>query len=159
MSHNPFWQYSVTRYAQNPIAQTCLQWQAQFNTNTNLVLLADWLGAQRILIDDAQWRIINEQVLPWQTRVVLPLRTMRVDLKKSLKNKNSEVLRVQIKSNELLAEQIMQNELYEYCLAQIDFNHISDQLKNDVIKANIACYLRACCGVNHVDDEALAVFM
>lgn len=161
MINNPFWKYSLKRYAQTPIAQMCLQWQNEFHSNTNLVLLGDWLGNQCIVLSQQQWQALNEFILPWHNEVVLPLRGVRTALKSKVSNKHIYQLRDSIKEQELLAEQIMQSQLYDYCKKNIigSDEQESCPLAKDCKTQNIKTYLSVCCGVNDVDQSELGVFI
>jgi uncharacterized protein (TIGR02444 family) len=161
MINNPFWKYSLKRYAQAPIAQMCLQWQNEFHSNTNLVLLGDWLGSQCIVLSKQQWQALNEFILPWHNEVVLPLRGVRTALKSTVSNKHIYQLRDSIKEQELLAEQISQSRLYEYCQKHIAIKstqaeHIPSA--KECINKNITMYLQICCGVKKIDEQQRAVF-
>lgn len=161
MINNPFWKYSLKRYAQSAIAQMCLQWQNEFNTNTNLILLGDWLGSRCIVLTKEQWQALNEFILPWQNEVVLPLRSVRTTLKSKVSNKYIYQLRDNIKEQELLAEQIMQAQLYDYCKKNIigSDEQESCPIARDSTKQNIQTYLSVCCGIKAVDEQQLAVFL
>ena len=161
MINNAFWKHSTKRYAKSEIAQTCLQWQTDFNANINLILLADWLGYQCITLSTEQWQAVNAFIMPWQIEVVLPLRGVRSTLKSKVTNKHIYQLRDNIKEQELLAEQILQSHLYDYCKKNIMGSEEQESCptSKDSTKKNIQTYLKVCCGIKEIDDQQLVVFL
>jgi uncharacterized protein (TIGR02444 family) len=161
MINNAFWKYSTKRYAKNDIAQMCLQWQNDFNANTNLILLADWLGSQCVTLSKEQWQAINAFIMPWHTEVVILLRGVRRTLKSKISNKHIYQLRDNIKEQELLAEQILQSYLYDYCKKNIIGSEEQESCPTfkDSTRKNIQMYLSACCDVKEIDDQQLTVFL
>ena len=112
---NPFWRFSIDRYARPGVAPLCLGLQASFGVDVNLVLFGMWRGQNGWSIDgkDAA-RMIVDQTEDWRRQVVLPLRSVRKALKhmQTPTPEAKDKLRDEVKRLELRAEQLQQAMLY-----------------------------------------------
>ncbi|MFT5788275.1 MAG: hypothetical protein ACI8SJ_000378 [Shewanella sp.] len=57
--------------------QLCLSLQDEHQVNVNLLLLALWLDTQELQLSAAQWQTLRQDTLKWETRVLLPYRSLR----------------------------------------------------------------------------------
>ncbi|WIO74410.1 TIGR02444 family protein [Porticoccaceae bacterium LTM1] len=108
---NPFWDYSLRLYPH--IETWCLQQQAR-GCNVNLLLLCCFVGSRGVVLSDDQLTHAKTCIEPWDTKVVVPLRTLRQALKARPLNGDSEAVRQAIAKAELLAEQQVQKQLYDW---------------------------------------------
>ena len=111
------WEFSLKLYAEPGVAASCLILQDQHGYDVNLVLFCIWYGCRHGELTDDLLKTALETSDHWHETVVRPLRSLRTQLKRDLKDSayssSSEisVLREQIKTAELNAERIQQQEL------------------------------------------------
>ncbi len=109
---NPFWDFSLSLYAEEGVAPACLALQDRLGLDVNVLLFCCWLGFSRWgALNAASLAGIVASVEAWQDEVVGPLRKLRVALKTrppGAPGEQSENLRERIKSCELEAERIEQ---------------------------------------------------
>lgn len=111
------WEFSLKLYAEPGVAASCLSLQDQHGFDANLVLFCIWYGCRHGELTDDLLKTALETSDHWRETVVRPLRSLRTQLKRDLKesaySSSSEisVLREQIKTAELDAERIQQQEL------------------------------------------------
>ena len=111
------WEFSLKLYAEPGVAASCLSLQDQHGFDANLVLFCIWYGCRHGELTDALLKTALETSDRWRETVVRPLRSLRTQLKRDLKesaySSSSEisVLRERIKTAELDAERIQQQEL------------------------------------------------
>ena len=100
--NNPLWEFAVTIYARDGVANACLRAQDEAGCDVNLLLYAAWLAGQQCELRESHLRELDAQLLPWRSRVIEPLRRLRRDWKAVA---GAENLRQSVKSMEMLAEQ------------------------------------------------------
>jgi len=108
MSANPFWDFSLKRYAKTPVQQQCLQLQEDAGANVNVVLFALWLASENRLFDH-DLVLHHAEFLCWHEQVIVPLRQARFGVKQS---GLSDSLYKAVKQSELDAERVEQDILY-----------------------------------------------
>lgn len=106
---NPFWDYSLRLYPH--IETWCLQQQAR-GCNVNVLLLCCFVGSRGAVLRDDQLIQAKACIDSWDTKVVVPLRMLRQELKASPLSGDCETVRQAIAKAELLAEQQVQRQLY-----------------------------------------------
>ena len=114
--NNPFWQFSLDKYARDGVAPICLELQEKHQIDVNILLFAVWLGhTGRAVPDAAAAELIHSRVATWRTNIVRPLRRFRIDYRPSLSlvPVKQDPVRAAIKDLELHAEQIEQALLFE----------------------------------------------
>ena len=111
------WEFSLKLYAEPGVAASCLSLQDQHGYDVNLVLFCIWYGCRHGELTDDLLKTALETSDHWRETVVRPLRSLRTQLKRDLKegayssSSETSVLREQIKTAELNAERIQQQEL------------------------------------------------
>ena len=118
-SESSFWTFSLKVYAEQAVADVCLNLQDQFDADVNVVLFMLWSAARGRRLSAREIGDIVELVKPWHINVVRPLRLARRSLKIPLPDwprQEAEALRQRIKSDELEAERLQQ--LMLACFAQ-----------------------------------------
>ncbi len=141
---NPFWDYSLSVYGKDGIADAFLELQDSVHADVNILLYCCWVGVNggRRLDDNALKEIID-RVKFWQSEVVSPLRAVRNAMKSNPANSLepiSERLRSRIKNCELEAERVEQLLLFQaYPVVEKLGNHDSTGLEN--VQANLELYI------------------
>jgi len=102
---NSFWDYSLMAYAAPGVAGACLQAQDRFGLDVNLLLYAAWLADVGKPLQADHLASMEEAIVQWRRRAVLPLRRVRRDLKEL---EDAAALRDQVKALELAAERHQQ---------------------------------------------------
>ena len=111
------WKFSLKLYAEPGVAASCLSLQDQHGFDVNLVLFCIWYGCRHGELTEDLLKTALETSDRWRETVVRPLRSLRTQIKRDLKesaySSSSEisVLRDRIKTAELDAERIQQQEL------------------------------------------------
>ena len=107
-----FWDFSNQLYDRDGISQICLQLQADFGLDINLLLFCYWAANFDQIPSESDWNKILEFSTAWKINIVQPLRSVRNSLKsKSITHKDKPqytVLRERIKLDELAAEKLQQ---------------------------------------------------
>jgi uncharacterized protein (TIGR02444 family) len=113
---NPFWDFSIKFYGQNPVSSSCLALQENVGADINILLYCCWIASEgAAAMEGAEFSEIISVIEPWQSKVVNGLRQIRRSIKKdpSLRfGSFSDGLRVSIKNSELEAEKLEQMILY-----------------------------------------------
>jgi uncharacterized protein (TIGR02444 family) len=112
---NPFWDYSLSAYAEPGVADACLAAQDGCGLDVNLLLYAAWLASTGRALTEAHLAGVEEEVGEWRSRVIIPLRTLRRDLKSLAA---ADTLREQVKALELQSERHQQDlmwQLFQRC--------------------------------------------
>ncbi|WP_019531537.1 TIGR02444 family protein [Dasania marina] len=109
MTHNPFWQYSLTVYQRPAVAELCLQLQDDYGVDINMLLCAAWLASIGQPLTDPLLQGLLAESEQWQQRCVQPLRQAR----RFLKTTSSSDIYQQAKALELQAEALQQQRLYD----------------------------------------------
>ena len=113
---NPFWAYSLERYARPGVAEACLALQDGLGADVNLLLFCCWAGHRGHRLAAAELESLLAVSRPWQDEVVGPLRRVRRRLKAEAGSAAPiAALREAVKAAELEAERIVQDRL-QACL-------------------------------------------
>ena len=116
-AENPFWDFSVKLYGREGVPPACLRLQDSYNADVNILMYCCWVAWDRAMRLDSQatGRILAS-VDAWKKDVVVPLRTIRRDLKdathQGIDPKLQERLRSEIKGIELRSERLQQDALF-----------------------------------------------
>lgn len=148
---NPFWRFSLAVYAADGVEDECLALQHEFDIDVNLLLFSAWVGAERgIIITQDDIRSADATIESWRSRVVRPLREVRLVLKKTRADRDD--FRRKVKAIELEAEQIEQAKLYIFARERWPEEGLKQSTK---IAANARAFmLYATAGTARGDDEA-----
>ena len=112
-----FWTFSLKVYAEQAVADACLNLQDQFDADVNVLLFMLWSADQGRRISLQEIRDIIALVTPWQIQVVRPLRLARRSLKtppSDWPGQEIEALRQRVKADELEAERLQQQALTRF---------------------------------------------
>jgi uncharacterized protein (TIGR02444 family) len=112
-----FWTFSLQAYAEQAIADVCLNLQDQFDADVNVLLFMLWSADQGRRISLQEVRDIIALVTPWQIQVVRPLRLARQSLKTppaDWPDQEIKALRQRVKADELEAERLQQQALARF---------------------------------------------
>jgi len=116
---NPFWDFSLSVYAEPGVADECLVLQDRHDLNVNLVLLAAYLGSAGVALNEERWEAAASEIAWLDETVVRPLRSIRRALKShadphgDLGARGQDVYRT-IKTAEIDAERLEQDALYRW---------------------------------------------
>lgn len=111
MADLPLWDFSIDRYGRENVAALCLELQANYKIDVNILLFLLWIGQQgRSIVVPEGLDAILAEVDVWHQTVVVPLRRVRQTLKgrPTQTPDAQERLRNKIKSAELDAERLEQ---------------------------------------------------
>ena len=135
-SGNPFWDYSLSRYAAPGVAQACIDLQDRLGLDVNLLLFCCWAGHRGHRLSAAELERLLAASHDWQEEIVRPLRALRRRLKPQV-GSASEVgaLYESFKQLELDAERIAQDRL-QRCLPLA-----AGAANEKALAANLALYL------------------
>ena len=111
---NPFWDFSLSNYGRDGVAQTCLTLQDAFNLDVNVLLYGGWLAAMDQCLTADHLAGMEVIIAPWRERVVLPLRRLRRDWRDY---PVASDLRDEVKTLELRAEQQQQDMMLAFYAA------------------------------------------
>ncbi len=113
---NPFWDFSVTAYRADGVADACLRLQDRHGVDVNLLFYFCWLGAVRdSAAESSEIASVLEATAGWRDEVVQPLRAVRRFMKPGYPGMDPaavESLRSGVKRIELQCERQQQNFLY-----------------------------------------------
>lgn len=107
---NPFWQFSLQRYALPGVADICLQLQQEASMDINILLWCLWLEEQGHQLDDSDWFAGQRMIAATNSDLIYPLRALRRTLPQQEPSYRACL------AIELSAEQRAQAELYQYYL-------------------------------------------
>lgn len=154
---NPFWQFSLSVYAVPAVSAECLDLQARFGIDVNVLLFCAWMGsAHKIALSDENLDAIEASVSVWHENIVRPLRAARQDLKPMPAMSDTAVaaLRAGIAKDELRAEEIEQAMLF--ALASTFAKTDATPSAAEAIRHNVKAFLdRAMPGANPALPEHL----
>ena len=71
------WEYALTVYARDDVAEACLAAQDGHGLDVNLLLFAAWQAAAGHAVDEADVRRADDHCRAWRQEVVKPLRRRR----------------------------------------------------------------------------------
>ena len=114
---NPFWDFSVKLYGREGVPPACLRLQDRCNADVNILMYCCWVARECAWrFDDQAIGLVFESVQAWKESVVVPLRTIRRDLKTAkhpgIDRAAQERLRKEIKRIELRSERLQQDALF-----------------------------------------------
>lgn len=106
----PLWQFALTFYGRDGVANACLKLQELVGADVNVLIFSIYAARHHhCLLGPVQLAQADAIVEPWRSDVVVALRRLRIRLRTGpspAPNSNTEILRSQIKAAELLAERI-----------------------------------------------------
>jgi len=115
-TNNPFWDFSVTAYRVDGVADACLRLQDRHSVDVNLFFYFCWLGTVRdSAVERGEAAAVVAATADWRERVVQPLREVRRRMKSGFTGMDAdavESLRSQVKRIELESERQQQDFLY-----------------------------------------------
>lgn len=113
---NPFWDFSVSAYRIDGVAEACLRLQDRHGVDVNLFFYFCWLGGVRdSALESAEIMAVQEATAGWRDQVVRPLREVRRHMKSGYPGMDAgavESLRTEVKRIELQSERQQQDFLY-----------------------------------------------
>jgi uncharacterized protein (TIGR02444 family) len=110
---NPIWEYSLAVYGREEVARECLRAQDELQADVNTVLYAGWLASTDQRLSFAHLEGLDAAVGQWRERVVVPLRTLRRQLRDY---PDGAAVRDSIKALELQSEERQQGMMWRYYL-------------------------------------------
>lgn len=114
------WKFSVALYDREGVADACLELQADFNFDVNLILMCYWYGSCYGEMDERLMRDVTTFSTQWRRHVVESLRNTRSWMKqRSDSSESFDSLRERIKADELAAEKYQQQRI-ERMVAEFD---------------------------------------
>ncbi len=108
---NDFWEFSLTTYEAEGVAEAALAVQDQLGLDINLILYASWLASLGLKLTSGHLAGLESCIGRWRREVVIPLRAVRRELKGIA---DVAVLRDQVKDIELSCEKRQQKMMWEY---------------------------------------------
>ena len=98
------WSFSLATYARPGVEPACLQLQTA-GANVCLLLCGLWLEQRGVICDEQRVSLLQTLTEPWDTEVVQPLRTLRMQWKaRAVDDGVLKGMREQVKALELEAE-------------------------------------------------------
>ncbi|WP_166221729.1 TIGR02444 family protein [Pseudomonas atagonensis] len=105
------WSFSFATYARPGVEDACLQLQSA-GANVCLLLCGLWLERRGVTCDEQHVRALQALTEPWDTMVVQPLRTLRMQWKtRAVHDAVLKGMRDQVKALELEAERALLSRL------------------------------------------------
>lgn len=104
------WDWALTAYAADGVADACLELQDAAGQNVPLLLWAAWCAAEGRAPDDEALEAAGDTARVWQETAIAPLRAVRRALKPrapDLNDNDREAVRSQVKAVELEAERYL----------------------------------------------------
>src|SRR5215471_12879244 len=143
---SPFWRFSLRFYRQPGVADACIALQDGCGVDVNILLFFLWLALARRCVPPAAATAVCARVAPWRDDVVVPLRTLRRQLKdgSSLVERGAaELFRTRIKAIELESERLQQEAMFALGAGLATENATTVE---GAARANVAAYeqLLAC---------------
>jgi uncharacterized protein (TIGR02444 family) len=112
---SPFWTFSLGYYRGAGVSEACLELQDNCGVDVNVVLFLLWLASQKRRLGADLVKRLADEVRPWQTEVIVPIRALRRRLKTGaplLDRGPAELFRTKIKAIELESERLQQEAMY-----------------------------------------------
>ena len=129
---DPFWGFSLATYLRPEVATVCLGLQDRHGVDVNMVLFCCWVGASGGgTLSGAEMDAALAAAGPWQRDVIVPLRSLRQDLKGS--GKEGEKYRQQVAAAEIDAEHA------EQLLISASWTRPPDLARNEDLWIGDAC--------------------
>jgi len=108
------WDWALTAYAADGVADACLELQDAAGQNVPLLLWAAWCAAEGRAPDEDALEAAGDTARAWQEAAIAPLRAVRKALKArapDLDDADREAVRAQVKAVELEAERRLRSAL------------------------------------------------
>jgi uncharacterized protein (TIGR02444 family) len=112
---SPFWTFSLGYYRGAGVSEACQELQDNCGVDVNVVLFLLWLASQKRRLGADLVKRLADEVRPWQTEVIVPIRALRRRLKTGaplLDRGPAELFRTKIKAIELESERLQQEAMY-----------------------------------------------
>lgn len=77
----PLWDFAISRYQRECVAECCLHLQDSVGADVNMLLSAAWLAERCLCWQHEQVRKLIEDCADWREQCILPLRAVRRYLK------------------------------------------------------------------------------
>ena len=138
---SPFWRFSLGFYRQPAVADACIRLQDEAGVDVNLLFYLLWHAALERRLSRDEVAGIEARIAPWRDQVVVPLRTIRRNIKVPppvIEPGTAEAYRTKVKGLELEAERLQQEALYD--LAQASRFGEPAASPEEAARANIAAY-------------------
>lgn len=139
--------FAAALYAQDPVRQTCLDWQDRHGADVNLLLFACWFGLMRGEIPGELMEQAVRLSGSWRERITGPLRQCRRAMKhwhpggpRTPRSPDYEALREQIKAAELAAEREQEKALQALCDPYGNQRAPAPGQSEAMVRANLALY-------------------
>jgi len=121
---NPFWQYSLSVYAQPEVARLCLQLQDTWGLNVNLLLLCGWAANQGVRLSSQDFQQLKGAIAPLNQDLTEPLRQLRRSVDEMAIGDDWKAdLKKRLLSLELTMEQMQQSaryrEIKQWCVESL----------------------------------------
>ena len=134
INQNPFWQFSVNLYKNEPIKYACLYLQNTQDININLLLFLLWVAkTTRGAVSEKQLTQISDRLDYWHSSITIPMRKIRT--KDILQVEQYRHVRRAVLSAELFSDQLEQAILYEYGYNLAKHPYESRQQLSDAVKS------------------------
>jgi uncharacterized protein (TIGR02444 family) len=154
MADSVFWRFSLRIYSLPGVGAVCIDLQDRHGVDVNVLLFLLFLADAGRAVSPEDVARIDAEVRTWRDSVVLPLRTVRRDLRAAIGRVDrdaSEALRTDVKRIELEAERIEQETLER--LMPAPAAGASAASRTVAARANLAAYGSSLGGL---PDELLA---
>lgn len=141
MSESAFWNFSLRFYALPGVAAACIELQDRHGVDVNVLLFLLFLAEEGRALSPEEVARIDAAVRVWRGGVVVPLRTVRRNLRASIgemARDATEALRANVKRIELEAERIQQETLER--LMPASATGASAPSRTIAARANLAAY-------------------
>lgn len=107
--NHPFWKFSIKIYAEPQVEKALLQLQDKHGLNINLILYCCWYAFRgQGRLNKNELKDLIQCVQYWHDKVTLPLRRLRLVIKKYKEKTSLQSLYTDILQHELFAEQVEQ---------------------------------------------------
>lgn len=106
LPEHPFWRFSLQLYDFEAVEKSLLFLQQRYGINVNIILYFCWVGANgQGRFSQGKVKTILEIISNWHSRVVLPLRRMRQQLKNHCESAKEIIFEEELSAEQ--AEQLM----------------------------------------------------
>jgi uncharacterized protein (TIGR02444 family) len=140
---SPFWRFSLGFYRQPGVADACIALQDGCGVDVNVLLFFLWLAMARRRVSLVIAREVCATVASWRDDVVVPLRTVRRNLKGGsalVERSVHELFRIKIKAVELEAERLQQEAMFALSASLVTENAATIGAAG---RANVTAYEQA----------------
>lgn len=136
-----FWNFSLSFYGRQDVADACLELQDRHGLDVNLVLFCFWAATCGKALGEKEFAHLRQASRDWQAQVVQPLREVRRWMKRPdlLDREDCVRLRESIKRQELEAERLQQTFLAE--ALPMEAEQASEEEKASCAVTSLTCLL------------------